>query len=338
MANISVLGAGGFGISLAIMATKSKSNNKVNLWSHKKDSADYLDKNREHERLLKGIKIPNDIIITSDISVVKDSDLIIIATPSHGVRSTAQKIKEYIKPEAVIACVSKGFEMSTLKLLSDVLDEELDNECVIISGPSHAEEVAIGEPTTVVVASENRKTGEFVQDVLMNPMFRIYCNDDVIGVELGAALKNVIALAAGCSDGLGNGDNAKAALMTRGMTEIARLGVAMGGRTETFAGLSGMGDLIVTCTSMHSRNRRAGILIGQGKTAKQAVQEIGMTVEGMSSAKSAYELSCKNNVEMPIIEQIYRVLYEDKSPKEALQDLMARDKKYENEDIWINKK
>lgn len=333
MANIVVLGAGGFGISLAIMAHNS--GHKVSLWSHSEDSAKYLLENREHKKLLKGIKIPIGISITTDISVVKDADIAIIATPSHAVRETAKKISQYLKEDAVVACVSKGLEKGSLKLLSDVLEEELKNSSVMISGPSHAEEVAIGEPTTVVAASKTRKAAEYVQDILMNPKFRIYVNDDVVGVELGAALKNVIALAAGCADGLGHGDNVKAALLTRGIIEIARLGVAMGGQSETFGGLSGVGDLIVTCTSMHSRNRRTGILIGKGKTPQEAIAEVGMTVEGFSTAKSAYELSKKMKVEMPIIQQVYEVLYLGKSPIDAVTELMERPKRHESEVIWL---
>lgn len=334
MANITILGAGGFGLSLAIMCDKY--DHSVNVWSHNKEAAETLAKEREHKTLLKDRKIPETVNITNDISVSENADIIIIAVPSVAVRETCKLLKNHLKPDAIVACVSKGFEPGTLKLLSEVMDEEfLHNDNVIISGPSHAEEVSVCEPTTVVAASKSRKAAEKVQETLMNDSFRIYVNDDVIGVELGAALKNVIALASGCCDGLGHGDNAKAALMTRGLTEIARLGIAMGAKTETFAGLSGMGDLIVTCTSMHSRNRRCGILIGQGKTAEEAIKEVGMTVEGYSSAKAAYELSKKHKVEMPIIEQAYKVLYENKEPAKAIRDLMTRPKRHESEVIWL---
>ena len=334
MANITILGAGGFGLSLAIMCHND--DHKTSVWSYNKVEADMLNQTREHVKLLKGIKIPSGILITGDMAVAKEADIVIIAVPSFAVRKTSEQLKHHLKKDAIVACVSKGFEPETLKLLSDVMDEEFQyNDNVIISGPSHAEEISMGEPTTVVVASKNRDAAEVVQDTLMNKTFRIYVSDDVIGVELGAALKNVIALAAGCCDGLGHGDNARAALMTRGLTEIARLGIAMGAKSETFAGLSGMGDLIVTCTSMHSRNRRAGILVGQGKTAKQAIIEIGMTVEGYLSTKAAYELSKKYGVEMPIIEQSYRVLYDDIPPAEAIRQLMSRPKRHESEEIWL---
>ena len=231
--------------------------------------------------------------------------------------------------------VAKGLEDGSYKRLSQVLEEELPQQRIVaLSGPSHAEEVGRGAPTTVTVASRERAAAEEVQDLLMNPTLRLYVSDDVIGVELGGALKNVIALAAGIADGLQLGDNAKAALMTRGITEIARLGVAMGARTETFAGLAGIGDLIVTCTSMHSRNRRAGILIGQGENAQEAVRQVG-TVEGYPCAKTAYELSRKLQVEMPIVEQAYGVLYQRKDPSQALRDLMSRPKRHESEVIWL---
>lgn len=262
--------------------------------------------------------------------------MVIIAVPSFAVRTIAKKIKSAVNPKAIVINVAKGFEQETLKCISEILDEELpDNKNVILSGPSHAEEVSRGVPTTVVAASKNREAAEFVQEHLMNPTFRIYVNDDVVGVELGGAIKNIIALAVGISDGLQLGDNAKAALMTRGITEMARLGVMLGGKAETFAGLSGIGDLIVTCTSMHSRNRRAGILIGQGKTAAQAIEEVGMTVEGYVSSKCAYQLSQRVGIEMPIINEIYYVLYENKSAKEAVKDLMGRSKKHEAEEIWL---
>ncbi|MBC8585740.1 NAD(P)H-dependent glycerol-3-phosphate dehydrogenase [Youxingia wuxianensis] len=334
MAEIFILGAGGFGTSLAVMCEKY--GHQVTLYSPFQQEIETLSVQREHKKLLPGIHIPETIKMTWQLPEKLESELIIAATPSFAVRGVCASIKEKIGSKSVIACVAKGFEKDTLRTLSQVMEEELPgNSNVIISGPSHAEEVARGVPTTVVAASRNRGAAEFVQDILMNPAFRIYVNDDVMGVELGGALKNVIALAAGISDGLQLGDNAKAALMTRGITEIARLGVAMGAQNETFAGLSGIGDLIVTCTSMHSRNRRAGILIGQGKTALQAIDEVGMTVEGYTSSKCAYELSKKRNVEMPIIQQVYEVLYEDKKPQQAIQNLMQRPKRHESEVIWL---
>lgn len=334
MANIAVLGSGGWGCALSIMADKY--GNSVKLWSLFENEINDLKQDREHKKLLPGVKISESIELTNDINCVKNADIIVIAVPSNAVRSTVRLLKGVIGTDAIVLNISKGLEEGSLKRLSEVIEEELSNVRVaVLSGPSHAEEVAHFIPTTCVVASKDDKTAGFVQDTLMNPFFRIYTNDDLVGVELGASLKNVIALAAGICDGMGLGDNTKAALMTRGITEIARLGVALGGKSDTFAGLSGIGDLIVTCTSMHSRNRRAGILIGQGKTSKQAIEEIGMTVEGYKTSAAAYELSCKAGVEMPIITEIYNVLYKDKNPKEAIYDLMTRSKKNEIEEVWF---
>lgn len=333
--NILIMGAGGFGISLAITSENAGCN--VLLWSHNPVQARKLSINREDEKLLNGAKIPQEIEIISELKNLHEQDIIIIATPSCAVRETCKRLQGKLDSKTIIVCVSKGLEKDTLKLMSDIIDEELpENHNAILSGPSHAEEIAKGMPTTVVVASKHRKSAEEIQETLMNHTLRIYVSDDVIGVELGAALKNIIAMAAGVTDGLGLGDNPKAALMTRGITEIARLGVKMGAKRETFAGLAGIGDLIVTCTSMHSRNRRAGILVGQGLTPAQAVEQIGMTVEGYYTAKSAYLLSQKMQVDMPIVEQVYKVIYENKTPKEAIRDLMARPKRHESEENWIS--
>lgn len=333
MASISILGAGGFGISLAVMAQNE--GHDVTLWTKFENEASLLREKRTNERLLPSVVIPDGVKITSDISETKDADLVIMAVPSFAVRETAARLKGIVPESTVVANVGKGLEDGSLKRLSQVISEEIPNPIVVISGPSHAEEVSRGVPTTVVAASANRKSAELVQDILMNSTLRIYTNDDIVGVELGGALKNVIALCAGIADGLGLGDNSKAALMTRGITEIARLGVAMGAKTETFAGLSGIGDLIVTCTSMHSRNRRAGILIGQGVSAQDAVRQIGMTVEGYMCAKSAYELAKRARVDMPIIKEAYNVLYCGKDPKDGLRDLMDRPKRHESEVIWL---
>ncbi len=331
---ISVLGAGGFGIALAVMTANN--DHDVTLWSAFEDEVILLSQQRENRRLLPGIKLPDSVKLTTDFACASGCDLVIFAVPSGAVMEVAQRFSHVIAPETVVVNVGKGLEETSLKRLSEVLAQHLPhNRIVVLSGPSHAEEVARGVPTTVVAASTDHKAAEFVQDALMNASLRIYVNDDVVGVELGGALKNIIALAAGILDGLQLGDNSKAALMTRGITEMARLGVRLGGRTETFAGLSGFGDLIVTCTSMHSRNRRAGILIGQGKTAQQAIREIGMTVEGYRSALCAFRLAQSVGVEMPIVNEVYRVLYEDKSAKDALADLMARPKKHEDEEIWL---
>ncbi|HAG56690.1 MAG TPA: NAD(P)H-dependent glycerol-3-phosphate dehydrogenase [Ruminococcaceae bacterium] len=332
MAKIAVLGCG-FGTALAVMADGC--GHQVTLWSLFPQELEEIRQDGEQKKLLPGVPVTERIALTSDISCLADCDLCIMAVPSFAVRQTAQRAAPYLREGAIVLNVAKGLEDKTYKRLSQVLEEELSKQkIVVMSGPSHAEEVGRGAPTTITVASRERAAAEEVQDLLMNPTLRLYVNDDVIGVELGGALKNVIALAAGIADGLQLGDNAKAALMTRGITEIARLGVAMGAKTETFAGLSGIGDLIVTCTSMHSRNRRAGILIGQGKSAEEAVRSVG-TVEGYPCAKTAYELGQKLRVEMPIVEQSYAVLYEGKSPAQALRDLMTRPKRHESEVIWL---
>ena len=319
MAKIAVLGCG-FGTALAVMADSC--GHQVTLWSLFPQELEEIRRDGEQKKLLPGVSVPERMVLTSDISCLADCELCIMAVPSFAVRQTARRAAPYLRANTIVVNVAKGLEDGSYKRLSQVLEEELPQQKIVaMSGPSHAEEVGRGAPTTITVASRERT-------------LRLYVNDDVTGVELGGALKNVIALAAGIADGLQLGDNAKAALMTRGITEIARLGVAMGAKTETFAGLSGIGDLIVTCTSMHSRNRRAGILIGQGKNAEEAVRAVG-TVEGYPCTKTAYELSRKLRVEMPIVEQAYAVLYEEKPPAKALQDLMTRPKRHESEVIWL---
>lgn len=334
MADITVMGAGGFGTALAMMSHGC--GHRVALWSHREAQALELAASRQQPRLLPGILIPQEIEITSQAARAARSDLVIIATPSHAVRETCRKLAPVLGRGTVLACVSKGLEQQSHLDFAQVMSQELpQTPNVVLSGPCHAEEVARGEATTVVAASRQREVAEYVQDTLMNPTLRIYVNDDVIGVELGGALKNIIAVAAGIADGLRLGDNAKAALMTRGITEIARLGVAMGGRQETFAGLSGIGDLIVTCTSMHSRNRRFGILVGEGRPVEEALTQVGMVVEGYSCTRTAYELSRKMGVEMPIVTQAYEVLYHGKAPQAALRELMERPKRHESERIWL---
>ena len=283
-----------------------------------------------------GIIFPESVSFTDDISCCAGADIVIMATPSHGVRGTARKMAPYIKDGQIVVNISKGIEEGTYLTLSKVIKEEVPN-CIVavMSGPSHAEEVSRKIPTTNVVACEDEATARFIQDAFMNPNFRIYTNPDVLGVELGGSLKNVIALCAGILDGMGLGDNTKAALMTRGLVEMSRLGVAMGAKAETFNGLSGVGDLIVTCTSMHSRNRRAGILIGQGKTADEACSEVKMVVEGVRTCRAAKELSEKVGVEMPIVNEAYKVLFEDRSASDALKNLMGRDKKHETEQAFL---
>ncbi len=334
MANILILGSGGFGVSLAVMLHKS--GHQVTMWSKFQQEIDEIRLYGENRKLLPGIAVDMSIRLTTSMESAADADLAIIAVPSFAVRDVAKELSAYISPKTIVANVGKGFEGSSLLRLSEVIQQELPgNDVVVLSGPSHAEEIARNVPTTIVAACARRESAETVQDLLMNTNLRIYVNDDMVGVELGGALKNIIAVCAGICDGLGLGDNTKAALMTRGLAEIARLGAAMGAQAETFTGLTGMGDLIVTCTSMHSRNRRAGILIGQGLSADEAVKRVGMTVEGCNADKAAYELAKKYHVEMPITEQLYLVLTAGKNVQQAISDLMGRPRRHENEDIWI---
>lgn len=328
-ANVSVIGAGSWGTALSILL--SKNGNKVKMWTRFSKEADMINRIREHVHKLPGVLVPEGVVCTSDIEeALRGSDLVAIVLPSQTIRENARTISKYIKKNTPVVCCSKGLEESTCYLLSDVIKQEIpQSRIVILSGPSHAEEVARDIPTAVVASSEDKEAAGLVQDVFMSPKFRIYTNPDIIGVQLGGAIKNAIALCAGISDGLGFGDNTKAALMTRGIAEITRLGVALGAREETFGGLAGIGDLIVTCTSMHSRNRRAGILIGQGKSVKEAIEEIGMVVEGVTTAKAAYKLSIEKVVEMPITTEAYEVLFNGKNPQIAVADLMMRDKKLE---------
>lgn len=334
MSSVTILGSGGWGTALAIMC--SKYGHKVRLWSAFPEELDKIRQDGENTKLLPGVPVPKDIELTGDICSVKEADIIVFAVPSFAVRQTANRLSGHIKPGQVIVNVAKGIDEENLIRLSEVIEEQLPGaEIVALSGPSHAEEVSRGQPTTVVAASKSKHAALLVQDCFMNPTFRIYVNPDIIGVELGGALKNVIALAAGICDGLGLGDNTKAALMTRGITEMARLGVALGGSAQTLAGLTGIGDLIVTCTSMHSRNRRAGIFIGQGLKPSEAIQKVGMTVEGYNTTRAAYLLAQKAGIEMPIVEQCYHVLFENKDPNTAVMELMQRQKRHEIEDSWI---
>lgn len=329
MADIVILGSGGFGLSLAVMAERYGHN--VTVWSKFQKEIDDIRAHGEHIQKLPGVPVSEQIGLTSDISCVKDCDMLIFGIPSSFVRNVAKEAKPYINEKTIIVNTGKGLEEGSLKLLSDVLEEELESKnIVVLSGPSHAEEVARGIPTTIVAASKNKKASAYVQENLSNGSLRIYLNDDVVGCEIGGALKNIIALCAGICDGLGYGDNTKAALMTRGIHEISRVGKALGARERTFSGLTGIGDLIVTCTSMHSRNRRAGILIGQGITPDEAVQKVG-TVEGYHCCKTAYELSQRLGIEMPITEQLNSVLFCGGDVKKSLDKLMGRPQKYEEE-------
>lgn len=329
MLDIAVLGSGSWGTAAAMIVCQNGHN--VTLWSRNPEKCKKLADTYENSEYLPGVKLDKNICFTDDISCVADKDIVVIATPSGGVREISQKISTLIKPDCIIVVLAKGLEQCSYKTMSEVIADECKNARIaVMSGPSHAEEVAMGMPTLNVVASNDPSCAKSVQDAFMNETFRIYSSNDVKGVELGGALKNVIALCAGVTDGIGFGDNTKAALMTRGISEIARLGVSLGANIETFWGLSGIGDLIVTCTSMHSRNRRAGILIGKGMTSEQAQAEVKMVVEGISTTKAAYELSKKQGVEMPIINAAYDVLYNGASPREAVTNLMLRDKKIEN--------
>lgn len=326
---IGILGGGSWGTALGVLLAKKGIH--VDLWVRNIEKEADINKIRENIKYLPGIVLPNNINITSDIdSVIHNKDIILLAVPTHGIRSTLKSIKDKLKEDQIIVNVAKGIEVKSLKRISEIVEEIVpSSRYAILSGPSHAEEVAKDIPTAVVVASKSKEVAEYVQDFFMTPKFRVYTNPDVIGVELGGSLKNVIALGAGISDGLGHGDNTKAALMNRGIIEISRLGEKMGANGMTFAGLSGIGDLIVTCTSMHSRNRRAGIKIGEGYSMEDAITSVGMVVEGIKTSKAAYKLSKEFGVEMPIIEEIYEVLYENKDVKNSVINLMLRDKTHE---------
>lgn len=328
---IAVLGGGSWGTALAMVLAKN--GHRVSMWIRNEDQAKKCIEDRENKKYLPGPKLPENLIIETDLKKsVLNKDILLLAVPTYGVRGLLEEIRTYVDKEQILTNVAKGIENNTLDRVSEICGEILpDNPYVILSGPSHAEEVGIEMPTTVVVASEDMEIAEKVQDVFMNEYFRVYTNSDVIGVELGGALKNIIALGAGISDGMKFGDNTKAALMTRGIFEMAKLGEKMGAKPETFSGLSGIGDLIVTCTSMHSRNRRAGILIGEGLKVEEATKQVGMVVEGIKTTKSAYNLSEKYGVEMPITEELYRVLYEGESVAESMKNLMGRNKKGEIE-------
>lgn len=334
MADIKIIGSGGWGTANAVLLANA--GHKVTLWSYLKEESDNLAKYRENKPFLPGVALPDGISFTSDISDCGEGDLIVIATPSHTVRSTAKNLAPYVKDGQLILNISKGFDIENCMRLSEVILSEIPCAKVAsMSGPSHAEEVAIGMPTTNVVAHSDTDIAEYIQDLYMNPTFRVYTSDDIIGLELGGSLKNIIALAAGICDGLGYGDNTKAALMTRGLTEITRLGVKMGAKFETFSGLTGIGDLIVTCTSMHSRNRRAGILIGKGKSADEAKEEIKMTVEGIKAAYCAKRLAKIHNVEMPIVSTVVDILDKKIDVHDAAKSLMGRTKKHESEREWL---
>ena len=331
---IAVLGSGGWGTALSLLLLEN--GHDVTLWSYLEEESAKLRQSRENP-VLPGVPLPEGLALTSDMDCVKGCGVVVMATPSFAVRTTAAKLAQTADEGTVIVSVSKGIEESTCLTLTQIIEQVTGGRFPLaaLSGPSHAEEVARKMPTSVVAASKDRQVAELVQDLFMNEHFRVYITDDILGVQLGAALKNVIALCAGICDGLGYGDNTKAALMTRGLAEMARLGHAMGGRRETFAGLTGAGDLVVTCTSMHSRNRRCGIAIGQGVPVADAVGGDGMVVEGYYAAATAKTLCDKLGVDMPITQAAYSVLYGGRSPRDVVLELMTRDRKQENEESWV---
>ena len=337
MAKIGIIGAGTWGTALAVLLNNN--GHEVTIWSIIPEEVEMLRTKRQHEKKLPGVILAPNIDVTGDLEgAMTDKDILVLAVPSPFTRSTAHSMRAFCKEGQKIVDVAKGVEEKTLMTLSQIIEEEIPQaDVAVLSGPSHAEEVGKCIPTTCVVGAHSRETAEYLQNIFMSKVFRVYTTPDMLGMELGGALKNVIALAAGTADGLGYGDNTKAALITRGITEIGRLGKKMGAQMETFYGLSGIGDLIVTCASKHSRNRKAGYLIGQGYTMEEAMKEVQMVVEGVYSARAARELAEKYEVEMPIITEVNRVLFEGKSAAEAVMDLMLRDKKVETPMLpWEN--
>ncbi len=334
MADVSVIGAGSWGTALALLLEKNGHN--VTLCSAVASEIEMLKKDHENKRCLPGVIIPDSMLLTNDFeTAIKNKSVVVLAVASPYIRTTAARMREYVEDGQIIVNVAKGIEEATLMTMVDVIADEIPQaDVAILSGPSHAEEVGRGIPTTCVAGASTKKTAEIIQNIFMSEVFRVYISPDTLGIELGGSLKNVIALAAGIADGIGYGDNTKAALITRGVYEISRLGTKMGGKSETFYGLSGIGDLIVTCASMHSRNRRAGILIGQGKSYEEAMTEVNMVVEGVYAAKAAKKLADKYEVSMPIIDQVNLILFEGKKPEDAVRELMLRDKKIECELSW----
>ena len=329
MSKVTFLGGGSFGISLAILLANK--GNVVAVYDRDNTVVEDININRRNDKFIKGLDVPKNVTAYNTLEeAIVDSDYVVLAVPSHVIRSASRSLRGLIDETIPVICIAKGIEEGSNKTLVEVIEEEIGNPVVVLSGPRHAEEVAFNIPTTVLTSSKNMKVAEEIQDLFMTKTFRVYTNDDLVGVEIGGAVKNIIALAAGVCDGLGYGDNTKAALMTRGMAEIVRIGTKLGGKIETFLGLTGMGDLIVTCTSMHSRNRRAGYLIGTGKTREEAVEEVGMVVEGIKACHAFYNLKEKLDVEMPITDALYKVLFEGKDAKKMVSELLERDKKAEN--------
>ena len=333
MKHIGIIGAGSWGTALAV--NLARNGHEVTMWSIMEDEIKMLKEHHEHLDKLPRVKLADSIQFTVDMEeAIKGKDMLVLAVPSIFTRTTAKAMAPFVADGQIVVCVAKGIEDGTLMTISQVVEDEIPNADVcVLCGPSHAEEVGIGLPTLVVAGAKSRKSAELIQDTFMNQTFRVYTTPDILGMELGGSLKNVIALAAGMADGLGYGDNTKAALITRGITEVGRLAVAMGAKQETLNGLAGIGDLIVTCQSQHSRNRKAGMLMGQGMTMDEATKEVKMVVEGVHSAKAALGLAKKYYVTMPIIEEVNKVLFENKTVKEALVDLMIRDKRTEHTNL-----
>lgn len=333
MYSVSIIGAGSWGTAVAVMLAKKGCH--VKQWVRRADFCKQIIETKENITYLPGVVLPSNIDISSDLEYCcRDSAVIVIATPSHAVREAVHNIKKYVNKEQVIVSLAKGIENETLMRMSQIIEEVLpNNKVAVLSGPCHAEEVAKDIPTAIVSSAREKVVAEYIQDVFMTPKFRVYTNPDMTGVELGGSLKNIIAIGAGIIDGLGFGDNTKAALMTRGIVEISRLGESLGAKSLTFAGLSGIGDLIVTCTSMHSRNRKAGIAIGEGKSVEEILGGTNMVVEGIRTTKSAYDLANKMKVEMPITNELYDVLYNKSEVRNSVINLMMRAKTHESEDI-----
>ena len=329
MADYSVIGAGSWGIALAKVLAQN--GNDVTVWSIIEDEINMLKENKEHLTKLPGVKLPDNMSYTTNLEeAIKGKEMLILAVPSPFTRSTAKSMAPFVGEGQLIVNVAKGIEDETYMTLTDIIEQEIPQATVaVLSGPSHAEEVGKNMTTTLVAGAKKKATAEYIQNAFMCDFLRVYTSPDVLGIELGGALKNVVALAAGIADGLGCGDNAKAALITRGIVEIARLGVAMGGKIESFTGLTGIGDLIVTCSSMHSRNRRAGMLIGQGYTMQEAMDEVKMVVEGVYSAKAAAGLAEKYNISMPIVKEVNDILFGNQTAEQAITYLMFRDKRSE---------
>lgn len=336
MSNLGVIGAGSWGVALSVVLADN--GHVVTVWSLKDEEVKMLSEDREHKTRLPGVIIPDSVSFTTDLAeTIRDKEMLVLAVPSPFIRSTAKQMASCVADGQLIVIVSKGIEEDTLMILSDIVEQEIPQANVaVMSGPSHAEEVGRHLPTTVVAGAKTKDTAERIQEYFMNEVFRVYSSPDMLGIELGGSLKNVIALAAGMADGLGYGDNTKAALITRGIKEISTLAVKMGAREDTLSGLSGIGDLIVTCASQHSRNRRAGMLIGQGYTMQEAMDEVKMVVEGVYSAKAALQLSEKYDIPMPIVQEVNNILFQGQSAKQGVKDLMSREKKTESPEMeWV---